>query len=302
VTENHLLDDFTPDAKHSEHPGQGHKRAAFTLIELLVVIAIIAILVSLLLPALSWARDKAKTTVCISNQRQVNLDYRMAVEDAKGRFDMQSGVYDWVNSEVGRRGGPWICPAAPRTSEPGATVLAPDVVVGTVRSAYTNNHPVWGVANDSWWVWPPKPQRPCETSFSLNNWLFFHVGLTAPDPSGSDLLLTDSFSNEAQIKHPAWIPVLSDGVMPFIHTWEDFRPPSNPLNPFPQERGAMYVAVPRHGSHPNPVPTRWAINRPLPGAINVSFYDGHGELVKLDRLWQLYWHAKWVPPAKRPGL
>jgi len=40
----------------------------------------------------------------------------------------------------------------------------------------------------------------------------------------------------------------------------------------------------------------------LPGAINVSFWDGHVEQVKLEGLWQLYWHRDYVPPAKRPGL
>ncbi len=60
------------------------KRKAFTLIELLVVVAVIALLLAILLPALSSARDRAKASVCMSNLRQVGVSLRMYADDYNG--------------------------------------------------------------------------------------------------------------------------------------------------------------------------------------------------------------------------
>jgi prepilin-type N-terminal cleavage/methylation domain-containing protein len=56
-------------------------RTAFTLIELLVVIAIISILAAILLPVFASARETARKTACLSNERQLGTALQMYVQD-----------------------------------------------------------------------------------------------------------------------------------------------------------------------------------------------------------------------------
>ncbi len=83
---------------HSKHP-------SFTLIELLVVIAIIAILASLLLPALKSARESGRRAVCQSNLRQMYLTWQLYAQDNNSRYihnrqGLPMRVYDDNNSSL----------------------------------------------------------------------------------------------------------------------------------------------------------------------------------------------------------
>jgi len=65
---------------------QTRVRSGFTLIELLVVIAIIAVLAALLFPVFGKAREKARQSTCLNNQRQIAVAINMYVEDNNNTF------------------------------------------------------------------------------------------------------------------------------------------------------------------------------------------------------------------------
>ena len=70
------------------------KRSGFTLVELLVVVAIVAILASMLLPALGRAKAKARSIQCLSNLNQLSLAVRMYAGDHSGAFPYNFGSAD----------------------------------------------------------------------------------------------------------------------------------------------------------------------------------------------------------------
>jgi len=133
-----------------------NRSKAFTLIELLVVIAIIAILASILFPVFAQAKQAAKKTVCISNQKQIGTAIQMYLNDVDDTLPMdqywvatpptlqvrwQDMVYPYIknggkfadaNPDNGRAtggGGIFNCPSfpSPQLAQYGLhVVLAPD--------------------------------------------------------------------------------------------------------------------------------------------------------------------------------
>ncbi len=79
-----------------------HSRSGFTLIEVLVVAAIISLLVAILLPSLSRARDQTRLVACQSNVRQLGMATQMYVAANRGRFPADSKAHDYGYDWIGR--------------------------------------------------------------------------------------------------------------------------------------------------------------------------------------------------------
>jgi len=125
-------------------------RRGFTLIELLVVIAIIAILAAILFPVFARAREKARQTSCLSNEKQIALGVMMYAQD----YDETLPAYYNFEASVPEGARYWMEVVMPYVKN-SQIFVCPSNSNRTLTGSYGCNYN-WPFSNFEQSAWPPE--------------------------------------------------------------------------------------------------------------------------------------------------
>ena len=247
-----------------------HRKKGFTLIELLVVISIIALLLSILMPALGKVKAKAQSVVCRSNLKQMHLGVFMYAQENNNKcfdYTYARGLYlQRMTNYCGELEQIRYCPS----TKVGRSEIAADL--GRWSADLT-----FGTARMTWWeVFIPNPNEDGRLteeygSYAYNGWMYTALPGSVEGTSTEGLMFKNMSASQGNR-----IPLIMDS------TWLDIWPletdtPSPDIDLFIGEwlpsMGLLWID--RHNMK-----------------CNTVFVDGHATDVPLENLWRLKWHQQ----------